>query len=66
MEEREQRTMCRSAELEEKIQQEADREMRWMFWYNLKKTHPLIYEITQWTVLAIAIIALIINIVKMG
>ncbi len=38
---------------------------KWLFWYRLKKHHPKAYEISQWMILAIAIIAIIINIVKM-
>lgn len=32
------------------------------FWENLKKNHPLTYEITQWVILGISILAIIINI----
>lgn len=34
------------------------------FWEKLKKNHPLAYEITQWAILGISILAIIINIVK--
>lgn len=35
------------------------------FWTSLKKNHPLEYEITQWMILAISLLAIVINIVKM-
>lgn len=34
------------------------------FWEKLQKNHPLAYEVTQWTILAISVLAVIINIIK--
>jgi len=50
------------SQVEAEIVAEYEKEMRWMFWFNLKKNHPLAYEIIQWVILMMCAIAIIINI----
>jgi len=37
--------------------------MKFAFWHRLKAKHPILYEVFQWAVLAIALIGLILNLI---
>ncbi len=53
----------RLAQIERKIAAAREKEMRWMFWYNLNKNHPLAYDLVQWMILIMWAAAVIISII---